>query len=480
MCLNPVHVRNPTQLYTHSSYDRLTAPCGHCIECQQQKKSEWQARISYEIHSLYKRGGCAIFLTFTYDNVHLPYYYDKKNNFGFVCFNHKHVLSFLNQLKVTIHRKYGKGMYKYFFVSEYGKTTRRPHYHSIFFIEKGVDIVYFIETCRNIWKHGFMFPRRYQGQYVDNKMNTVTPEIRSLAGGAKYVSKYCTKDITYYNIPEIAHYLSITDNKERMKKYLPKHWQSNKLGYTILDFIDLYNFDWHLKNGVYNPLSGKTIPLPSYFINKMCFKNVNSSETCIPKLAKGSSSDKQKYLYYRDLTDFGKQFIEHSFTVKIHKTANRLRERLAQLRNDESYIYKFTDPSEAPYLASAFSFNDTDFIRLSLYHHVYRTFCADKKDRYFTAFKNADVQFFAVQYMNNHLLASRIKDTLEYNHAINYYERYSAFDKVFCDKYDIIDNIISSYCEYNQKIKLEEHEKQNEERRMLRERYMHRYNLKLC
>ena len=78
MCYRPIHIQNPTTYYvpgiSYSSYD---VPCGHCLECEQLKQSEWQTRIAFELSSLYGRGGRAVFLTFTYSPSCLPVYEDK-------------------------------------------------------------------------------------------------------------------------------------------------------------------------------------------------------------------------------------------------------------------------------------------------------------------------------------------------------------------------------------------------------------------
>ena len=163
-------------------------PCGDCLECRSLSQNSWVTRLGFDLQDLYANGGKAIFLTFTYNNECLPH-----SNFGLsdykkvACFQHDDVLRFLNNLKVYVNRKYGKSKYKYFWCSEYGKFTKRPHYHALFMLAKGVDSTWFAEKCRSLWEYGFMFPRRKGDRYVDNTGATTTIELRNRQAACKYV-----------------------------------------------------------------------------------------------------------------------------------------------------------------------------------------------------------------------------------------------------------------------------------------------------
>ena len=119
-------------------------------------------------------------------------------------------MTFFNKLKVCVNRQYGKCAYKYFFCSEYGKFTKRPHYHGLFMLQPGVDSTWFAEKCRSLWHHGFMFPRFKNGKYVDNLGAVTSVVLRNINAACKYVSKYITKDIDYYDLPQIKHYTEIS------------------------------------------------------------------------------------------------------------------------------------------------------------------------------------------------------------------------------------------------------------------------------
>lgn len=320
MCLRPIYIADRSVFHSsHYSSEGYDVPCGCCAECRALKQQEWETRISFEISDLYSRGGKAIFLTFTYSDATLPHYKDKAYGIDTVAFRHKDVLGFLNRLKVTVHKLYGKSSYKYFFVSEYGKETRRPHYHALFFLEPEVDYVKFTETARSCWSYGYTFPKfnKHLNTYVDNLNLATSPLIRSKAGGSCYVAKYITKDMSFFGKPDVSEYIQHPLNKLRMKEYLPKHWQSNGLGSSIVTKISHMNeaeVKDALCNGIVNPLSFKRVPLPSYAVNKLFYKSV--------KLGRVNSVNKP--LYDRILTPFAKQYMQVIFVHRVNKTAQKM------------------------------------------------------------------------------------------------------------------------------------------------------------
>ena len=337
MCLSPIHIPNKSSYIVDGiSYSGYDVPCGHCLECQQQKRNEWQTRIAFELSSLYARGGRAVFLTFTYNDAHLP---SVELDFGvhgkdvISCFRHADVLAFLNRLKVEAHKVFGPYSYKYFFTSEYGSNTKRPHYHAIFFLQPFVDWLKFVEMCRAKWSFGYMFPKfdKSRNMYVDNDSQPLShgkPCVSSLGGCAKYVSKYVTKDLSFYELPSVSQYLSVKGHKDLIKTCLPKHWQSNCLGWSAIDDINLFD-DNDVKQllsvGLLNPLTFKRVPLPSYVINKLMYRNVKSERI---------SPTSGKPLYDRYLTDFGAMYQRYIFETRIFKTACKMSETLQSLSHD--------------------------------------------------------------------------------------------------------------------------------------------------
>lgn len=355
MCTNPLIVRNksPYKVYDVSPM-KYQVPCGKCLECRSLVQSDWCTRLSYEINMFYRNGGIGVFLTFTYNDDDLPVFAPLNQP----CFRHDDVLKFLDRINLYMQRTYGSYMYKYFFCSEYGKTTQRPHYHGLFLLNHGVDWFSFVEKARSLWsEHGYMFPKFDGHMYVDNDGFGVSPTLKNGAASAKYVSKYITKDMSFYNIPSISAYLDKKNDsfgipykkrKDLIKRCLPKHWQSKGIGISQLEQFDQFDSDSvinALNNGVFEPLSGDVVPLSTYIVNKLMYKSVKSTRL---------SPTSGKPLYDRYLTDFGRQYFRATFDNRLRKEINKYKEFVQMHKEDTK------------------NFSNLNFVRIALYKLVYR------------------------------------------------------------------------------------------------------------
>lgn len=107
----------------------IAVPCGHCGYCLQNRKYDWQFRISQEM----KTAVSAYFVTLTYSDEYVP------------VENGKDVLSkrdlqlFFKRLRKA-HAKHSTTQIRYFAVGEYGTEFLRPHYHVILFNAHQRDI----------------------------------------------------------------------------------------------------------------------------------------------------------------------------------------------------------------------------------------------------------------------------------------------------------------------------------------------------
>lgn len=127
------------------------------------------------------------FLTLTYDNEHLPYAGQLVK---------KHVQDFMKRLRITLERRYEKRV-RYYYVGEYGDTTRRPHYHICLFghdfIEDRVPyrrtpkghLLYNSPILTSCWPFGFSNIGEFNFE------------------SAAYVARYCLKKQTGRKDPEI-------------------------------------------------------------------------------------------------------------------------------------------------------------------------------------------------------------------------------------------------------------------------------------
>lgn len=146
---------------------RITVPCGKCVACLSNRRSEWVTRLEQEL----RYSMSAHFVTLTYVDPPLGGY-----DIPSLC--KKDVQDFMKRLR----KRRGKGI-KYFLTGEYGSQTVRPHYHAIMF-NLGVDP---LELLVDSWQNGLVH------------VGTVTP------ASMKYTLKYIVQgnhDSTLYEYVE--------------------------------------------------------------------------------------------------------------------------------------------------------------------------------------------------------------------------------------------------------------------------------------
>lgn len=278
MCYRPLHI-NSNNVFINdnvscSSYD---VPCGHCEACRDEYRNMWKCRLYHEFKDCYANGGIAVFLTFTYSPTCLPSL--KVDGVEIPVFNHYDVKTFLNRLKVRCMRKFGFRGYKYFIAMEFGKHTKRQHLHGAFVLsaELAKHWSEFVELCRQTWVYGFMFPKfsKLHNNYVDNFGNISLPTLRDPLKSSVYVSKYVTKDISYFSLPVVENAFKAHPGLART--FGPKHYQSNNIGISILKRIDTSSVSDvvdKMTNGITVDYSDSKVPLPRYIQKKLLYKNV--------------------------------------------------------------------------------------------------------------------------------------------------------------------------------------------------------------
>ena len=95
----------------------LCVRCNHCVLCRKRRISQWSYRCICEQRT---SKGLDFFITLTYNNKHYP-------GMGLIK---KDVQLFIKRLRRNIERKLGKcPNLRYICCGEYGKTTKRGHYH---------------------------------------------------------------------------------------------------------------------------------------------------------------------------------------------------------------------------------------------------------------------------------------------------------------------------------------------------------------
>ncbi|WP_308270588.1 rolling circle replication-associated protein [Prevotella sp.] len=455
MCYQPLHIKS-NNVYRNTSVSPVSyvVPCGRCDSCRDSYAAVWKCRLWHELEHTYKNGGIAVFLTFTYRDTTLPCI--NINGIDVPCFNHGDVKTFLNRLKVSMYRLYGPNSYKYFIAMEYGKNTKRQHLHGLFFLDKRVVWQDFTELCRSLWSLGFMFPKLKNGRYVKDNGEDDSPTIRSAVKGALYVSKYVTKDLSFYRIPVVDDV--VKSDKSFVRKFGPKHYQSNNIGISILDKVNLSDYDnvvSFLANGITVPYSNTRIPVPRYIKKKLLFDTVISDRI-------GSTG---KYLYDSFPSTLYLSIGQILYERKVNKLVDTIHKTFARYKSLKSDVFL---PAGINYELLAnyiLYFRNCDNNVLSAFLRYY--------DGDISAFSESDkVGFFYNLSKNNHFLKSNQYVT----DCINSFPYSEVFSNSLLNAYALFSRA-SSYCE---KVQVQEFKKRSEERDNVRYKYMYKYPKKYC
>lgn len=132
-------------------------PCGKCAWCRSRLRNEWYFR--FKIERLGKTRNR--FVTFTYEDDHLPFVITEYGEL-IPSVNPDHI----DKLIRKAHNQ--KYKFRYFLASEYGKNTKRPHYHMLTFSDEEIP-------WQDLWPYG-------------NVIDVVQND-----GSLKYVTKYILK-----------------------------------------------------------------------------------------------------------------------------------------------------------------------------------------------------------------------------------------------------------------------------------------------
>lgn len=272
-------------------------PCGVCPECRANKKSSWAFRLRAEIETLSRKGWHVGFTTLTYSESsvpRIPRYFAKKHYCGNMpmCFNREHVNLLIKHLRNWMYRKYiqplqdkaddddekkkiaNDNRLRFLVASEFGSSTKRPHYHALIAFPPMITYYDFYEQIKNFWteNYGFVIPKDYQGGYDSKGIYHLPFEVDCVSKACVYAAKYVCKDLDYYaqiNLDDF--HKKYKDDK--LSRYLPFHSQSKSLGLAfIADLTDEQKYDY-MMNGVSFVGDYQLKRLPVYLKNKLIFDN---------------------------------------------------------------------------------------------------------------------------------------------------------------------------------------------------------------
>lgn len=338
-----IHVRCKAQ--TAFSKQVAYVPMSDDIAAIQRRRNDFRIRLNYECADCSEAGGSILMLTFTYNNQSLPHlpYIDQLCSFeGLECFRRSDFKRLYNNMRDWCSKKYNGAQFRYFCAFEKGSTTKRAHMHTLFLIPASVNKYEFAERCRYYWYqsfgYGMMFPnvrnieRNEKGEIVSahyferRKLSDgrIVEKVRQIdakdsTACAFYASKYVTKDMSFFNDPQILalqEYIMQQPLKERrllrhlICDYMPRPLFSKCFGFSVIDRNNLYDEDC-LKHAICNgvPLIGahgaKCTALPFFAIRKLFYNSVKLGDTSI------SFDDVEKPLYTDVINDYGLKMLPY-------------------------------------------------------------------------------------------------------------------------------------------------------------------------
>ena len=427
-------ITNPTRFYTRGvTRNSIIVPktSSHLYTSKQQQ--DWALRAYAETERYISAGGRVVFITPTYSDLYLPKIVHLKDmpNVSVKCFNRQHVRRFLNSLRKYWERrgvtgarvkkvrekilvseepytdKLGRNRIRkiyeervssivenpdqlpirYIWCCEYGsdnvyiddnghvrQATERPHYHCLLYLPPEL-----VNICRrNHWTESdYMRHLQSFWHYGEMRRNPDKSIFVSSEFAVKYVTKYCCKDIDFYENDIIKKYLYDSDgklikaHKEEIQDCIPGHWQSMSFGSNLLDVYDtdekcLEGVDFKFLGDLKKGKSKKALP-PTYILRKRYMYH----------------DDSGNYFYKPEgITYMGKKFFDRYrkrsafYDDVINNTTGRYKDCLIQL--DDERCSKLRD-----YITGILGYIPPTLTReLALYELVYEKLsyspdCAD-------------------------------------------------------------------------------------------------------
>lgn len=358
MCLSPRRMVNPTKCLRQSDKFYLDVPCNECSECRKKRKKSFELRLLSEMRAKSASGYTFCFGTLTYNDDHLPYIEiyrhrdEDEKDYNVICVGDKEIVLFESDFDeseaipcfdkqhiidlFTYIRKYytrdgaDENTPVFLVAAEFGSHTQRPHYHFVLGCKDTAENMH--DLVKHWWcethDFGFLFPRRYEGNEFNNGRLTKPFEIKpaTFLQSAKYVAKYCCKDLSFYNVPVVKRFETFlksnpTDDNKRIARYhLPFVHCSRKLGYSLLSYVHDVN---DIINGIKLENYDNLVPLPSLLVRNLIYKRRTVKDD--PSI-KVFEDGKVKYKYRYDLTDLGKEYLLKSLKTQELEILSSLRQ----------------------------------------------------------------------------------------------------------------------------------------------------------
>ena len=132
MCLNPRIIKNNRTDFTAGlHHNELVVPCGECVECQRQRRSDIGFRSIWESTKYFGTtkhplGGTAIMVLLTYKPECVPHLTYKGNTE--MCFKHAHISDLLYMLRAKYNYTLKNQTFSYLIGAEYTEGLQPVSY----------------------------------------------------------------------------------------------------------------------------------------------------------------------------------------------------------------------------------------------------------------------------------------------------------------------------------------------------------------
>lgn len=175
-------------LRSRYGYEYVKIPCGKCPACLSNRARDWAVRAYHE-SKLYDSN---LFLTLTYNEMHLPDIYGYSNRKRRPIDDYQR---FMKNFRSKLYRQLGQKV-RFFSVYEYGSNFNRPHFHAIIFGCSLPDLTF--------WKPNGKYPIFRSRIVEDSWLTSKDDGLESLGfctvqkvdfAVCAYVARYCLKKI---------------------------------------------------------------------------------------------------------------------------------------------------------------------------------------------------------------------------------------------------------------------------------------------
>lgn len=405
---------------------------------QLSRRNDWQFRIYAQCLMRSRQDYLIYFVSLTYSNHFLPRFrhlfkslnddgiieYDKVD---FSCFSRDHIRKFFRALTRDLRKYFGVIDVDYICCSEFGSTTARPHYHLLLMIPRfkakykgfltDCDAVNSIEVHKLIVKHwseiranqynkdgvplrtlrGWVLPNNPFGG-DDSKGHFHKPLLvdrKNLANAAIYVSKYCTKQLDFFKVPEfvkaykLAKQSGDADLLHSLDLVKPFLKTSLHFGECINDLVMSPFVPWaknvfftenqstfeKLYDGIWTPLyRSRPLSVPQYNKRKMLNERILVDHYRF--IDYRDLSIKHKYIYASKLSPLGVKFAPYFYRRKVDEIFFKINSFFSCHFDKDSFSLWLRDFDNDNYdniISLLSSFNHPRFYKpLAVYRVVYQ------------------------------------------------------------------------------------------------------------